>query len=181
MLSERGAESRAALTEEEQNNLCLARLFIAGWHFAPVKSSDGQIKGTKICYLQSADAGGNIPSALQNKAGPKQAKDTALNLITMIKQRHTEEFLQNVAEAELVPMMANLKKKFDAASSLSDEQKDLGYALYQQATHGENKTEKPGMFSREGRRQWDAWTSKKGMSQKDATLAFIKLARPLVH
>lgn len=51
MLSERGAESRAILSEEEQKNLCQARLFIAGWHFSPVKTADGQIKGTKICYL----------------------------------------------------------------------------------------------------------------------------------
>lgn len=70
MLSERGGESRVSLTEEEKKNSVIAKLFIAGWHFTPVEDSCGDIVGTKIVYLQSADAGGNIPSAVANKAGP---------------------------------------------------------------------------------------------------------------
>ena len=37
------------------------------------------------------------------------------------------------------------------------------YALYKQATYGDNTAGKPYFWS--GTDKWDAWTSKKGMSQ----------------
>lgn len=67
MLSEKGAESRITTIDK---NLVKAQLFVAGWQFIPVEDSCGEVIGTKIFYLQSADAGGNIPSFVQNMAGP---------------------------------------------------------------------------------------------------------------
>jgi hypothetical protein len=62
-MSERGAEEliQANLTPEEKEDCVLAKLFVSGWHFKPVHSPEGEIIGTKIHYVISADAGGNIP------------------------------------------------------------------------------------------------------------------------
>ena len=71
LMSERGAESRITTVDKD---LVKAQLFIAGWQFIPVEDACGEVIGTKIFYLQSADAGGNIPSFVQNMAGPNQSK-----------------------------------------------------------------------------------------------------------
>jgi hypothetical protein len=42
----------------------LAKLFVSGWHFMPLTSPEGEIIGTKIHYVISADAGGNIPQTI---------------------------------------------------------------------------------------------------------------------
>lgn len=66
ILSERGAESviEKNFTEEDKKTFCLAKLFVAGWHFAPVHSAEGELVGTRILYLISADAGGAIPQSI---------------------------------------------------------------------------------------------------------------------
>ena len=71
LMSERGAESRITTVDKD---LVKAQLFVAGWQFIPVEDACGEVIGTKIFYLQSADAGGNIPSFVQNMAGPNQSK-----------------------------------------------------------------------------------------------------------
>lgn len=70
ILSERGTESRFVWSEQEEKDFALAHCFLAGWNFAPALDSSGDEIGTNIFYISSADAGGNIPQALQNKAGP---------------------------------------------------------------------------------------------------------------
>ena len=53
------------------------------------------------------------------------------------------------------------------------------YALFKQATVGDNNTERPGIFDLKGNAKWDAWTSKKGMSSEEAEKEYIALVARL--
>jgi hypothetical protein len=63
-MSGRGAESRIIWTEQDEKELALGTVFVAGWSFQPVKNKEGTCIGTRIFYLACADAGGNIPAAM---------------------------------------------------------------------------------------------------------------------
>ncbi|ORE11022.1 acyl-CoA-binding protein [Rhizopus microsporus var. microsporus] len=52
------------------------------------------------------------------------------------------------------------------------------YALYKQATVGDNLTSKP-TFDLKGRYKWDAWTKLKGMSQEEAEQKYIEYVEKL--
>eukprot|EP00775_Hariotina_reticulata_P011118 gene11118-11272_t len=39
---------------------------------------------------------------------------------------------------------------------------------------------KPGLLDLKGRKKWDAWNSKKGMSKEDAMKAYVELADKLL-
>jgi len=75
VLSERGAEAsiKQNFSEEEAKDHVLAQLFVAGWQFQPVRSSEGEVVGARVLYLICADAGGSIPQVIQDMVGPKQA------------------------------------------------------------------------------------------------------------
>lgn len=49
------------------------------------------------------------------------------------------------------------------------------YALFKQATDGDNNTSKPGMFDMKGQFKWKAWKDKSGMSKDDAMQSYINL------
>jgi acyl-CoA-binding protein len=51
-----------------------------------------------------------------------------------------------------------------AADAQTNEEKLALYALYKQATVGDNETAKPGMFDLTGKAKWSAWADKKGAS-----------------
>ena len=69
----------------------------------------------------------------------------------------------------------------DKKPSLSNEQMSEVYGLFKQAKMGDNTAEKPGMLSGpEARGKWDAWESKKGMSQADAAAAYVDFVKPLL-
>jgi len=53
------------------------------------------------------------------------------------------------------------------------------YALYKQATEGDNATTKPGFSDLVGRAKWDAWTALKGTSADDAMQRYIDLVDTL--
>jgi diazepam-binding inhibitor (GABA receptor modulating acyl-CoA-binding protein) len=53
------------------------------------------------------------------------------------------------------------------------------YALFKQATVGDNNTEMPGVFNLVGKAKWDAWTSKSGMSSEEAEKEYIALVARL--
>ncbi|CAI9573207.1 unnamed protein product [Staurois parvus] len=53
------------------------------------------------------------------------------------------------------------------------------YALYKQATVGDVNTPRPGMLDFKGKAKWDAWESKKGISQEDARAQYIQLVKEL--
>jgi len=54
------------------------------------------------------------------------------------------------------------------------------YALYKQATVGDNRTSKPGMFDMKGQFKWTSWKGKSGMSVEEATEAYVSLVDKLV-
>ncbi|KAF9902111.1 Acyl-CoA-binding domain-containing protein 1 [Linnemannia zychae] len=67
------------------------------------------------------------------------------------------------------------------ALTTSPENKDLLqlYALFKQATVGDNNTDRPGAFDFKGKAKWDAWTEKKGVSKEDAEAQYIALVGEL--
>ena len=54
------------------------------------------------------------------------------------------------------------------------------YGLYKQATVGDNRTSKPGMFDMKGQFKWKAWKDKSGISQEDAAEAYVALVDELI-
>lgn len=54
------------------------------------------------------------------------------------------------------------------------------YALYKQATVGDNTKEKPGIFNMKDRYKWDAWEELKGKSQDDAEKEYIEFVDELI-
>jgi diazepam-binding inhibitor (GABA receptor modulator, acyl-CoA-binding protein) len=83
--------------------------------------------------------------------------------------------------------MADLKDAFEAAVANSknlSERPDNGtllkiYALYKQATAGDNTEKKPGFADMVGRAKWDAWNGFKGLSSDDAMQQYIDLIESL--
>ncbi len=83
--------------------------------------------------------------------------------------------------------MADLKAAFEAAVANSknlSERPDNGtllkiYALYKQATVGDNTEKKPGFADMVGRAKWDAWNGFKGTSSGDAMQQYIDLIESL--
>ena len=72
--------------------------------------------------------------------------------------------------------MSDLKTKFEAAAAESknlSERPDNAtllkiYALYKQASVGDNTDPKPGFSDMVGRAKWEAWNSLQGTSSTDA-------------
>jgi diazepam-binding inhibitor (GABA receptor modulator, acyl-CoA-binding protein) len=83
--------------------------------------------------------------------------------------------------------MADLKKQFeDAAASSKNltERPDNTtmlkiYALYKQASVGDNTDKKPGFGDMVGRAKWDAWNNLKGTDGKAAMQQYIDLIATL--
>ena len=83
--------------------------------------------------------------------------------------------------------MADLKAAFEAAVANSknlSERPDNGtllkiYALYKQATTGDNTEKKPGFADMVGRAKWDAWNGFKGTSNDEAMQQYIDLIESL--
>jgi diazepam-binding inhibitor (GABA receptor modulator, acyl-CoA-binding protein) len=83
--------------------------------------------------------------------------------------------------------MADLKAQFEAAVAGSKnltERPDNAtllqiYALYKQATTGDNADKKPGFGDMVGRAKWDAWNKLKGTSNDDAMQQYVDLINSL--
>jgi diazepam-binding inhibitor (GABA receptor modulating acyl-CoA-binding protein) len=83
--------------------------------------------------------------------------------------------------------MSDLQAKFEAAvagsKNLSERPDNATllkiYALYKQATVGDNADKKPGFSDMVGRAKWDAWNGVKGTSNDDAMQQFIDLIESL--
>lgn len=83
--------------------------------------------------------------------------------------------------------MADLKEEFEAAVANSKkltERPDNAtllkiYALYKQATAGDNTEKKPGFGDMVGRAKWDAWNGMKGTSNDDAMRQYVDLINSL--
>ncbi|CAJ0579981.1 unnamed protein product, partial [Mesorhabditis spiculigera] len=66
------------------------------------------------------------------------------------------------------------------AGSPSNDELLETYALYKQATVGDNTTSKPGMLDPKGKAKWTAWDGKKGTSSDDAKKKYIAHVDALV-
>ncbi len=83
--------------------------------------------------------------------------------------------------------MADLKATFESAVANSknlSERPDNAtllkmYALYKQATTGDNAEKKPGFSDMVGRAKWDAWNGLKGTSGDDAMQQYVDLIESL--
>jgi acyl-CoA-binding protein len=83
--------------------------------------------------------------------------------------------------------MPDLKKSFEAAVANSknlSERPDNAtllkiYALYKQASVGDNADKKPGFGDMVGRAKWDAWNGFKGTSSQDAMQLYVDLIESL--
>jgi acyl-CoA-binding protein len=83
--------------------------------------------------------------------------------------------------------MADLKQEFEAAVANSKkltERPDNAtllkiYALYKQATAGDNTEKKPGFSDMVGRAKWDAWNNMKGTASDDAMRQYVDLITSL--
>ncbi|QTN26131.1 acyl-CoA-binding protein [Rhodoferax sp. AJA081-3] len=83
--------------------------------------------------------------------------------------------------------MADLKKQFEAAvansKNLSERPDNTTmlkiYALYKQASVGDNTEKKPGFTDLVGRAKWDAWNGVKGVSTKEAMQQYVDLIESL--
>lgn len=79
--------------------------------------------------------------------------------------------------------MPNLKAQFDAAVASSKELSERPnnatllrlYALYKQASVGDNADKKPGFSDLVGRAKWEAWQACQGSSSEDAMRHYIAL------
>ncbi|MCY1368107.1 Acyl CoA binding protein [compost metagenome] len=83
--------------------------------------------------------------------------------------------------------MSDLNTRFEAAVANSknlSERPDNAtllkiYALYKQATAGDNAEKKPGFGDMVGRAKWDAWNGLKGTSGDDAMQQYVDLIESL--
>jgi len=83
--------------------------------------------------------------------------------------------------------MSDLTARFEAAvansKSLSERPDNATllkiYALYKQATSGDNSEKKPGFTDMVGRAKWDAWNNFKGASADEAKQQYIDLIASL--
>ncbi|MDO9203757.1 MAG: acyl-CoA-binding protein [Hydrogenophaga sp.] len=83
--------------------------------------------------------------------------------------------------------MSDLSTRFDAAVANSKnltERPDNAtllklYALYKQATAGDNTEKKPGFSDMVGRAKWDAWNGLKGTSSDAAMQQYVDLIESL--
>ena len=83
--------------------------------------------------------------------------------------------------------MADLKAAFESAvagsKNLSERPDNATllkiYALYKQATAGDNTEKKPGFGDMVGRAKWDAWNGLKGTANDDAKRQYVELINSL--
>ncbi len=83
--------------------------------------------------------------------------------------------------------MADLNAQFDAAvagsKSLTERPDNATllkiYALFKQASSGDNTEKKPGFTDMVGRAKWDAWNQMKGTSGDDAKQQYVDLIASL--
>ncbi|NDP39884.1 MAG: acyl-CoA-binding protein [Rhodoferax sp.] len=83
--------------------------------------------------------------------------------------------------------MSDLKTKFETAladsKNLSERPDNATllkiYALYKQASVGDNTDKKPGFSDMVGRAKWEAWNNLKGTSSADAMQQYVDLIESL--
>ncbi|HWB62488.1 MAG TPA: acyl-CoA-binding protein [Chitinophagales bacterium] len=74
---------------------------------------------------------------------------------------------------------AQLKVKTLTERPGNEELLDL-YALFKQATEGDNNTDEPGAFDFKEKFKWKQWDSKRGLSKDEAMNQYIQLVETLL-
>ncbi|XP_030386426.1 acyl-CoA-binding protein homolog [Scaptodrosophila lebanonensis] len=82
----------------------------------------------------------------------------------------------------------SLTEQFNAAAEKvksltkrpSDEEFLELYALFKQASVGDNNTNKPGLLDLKGKAKWEWWNKQKGKSTEDAQKEYIAFVEQLV-
>ena len=54
------------------------------------------------------------------------------------------------------------------------------YGCFKQASAGDVNIGRPGIFDQKGRAKWDAWDSKKGLSQDEAKTQYVNTAKSVL-
>ncbi len=82
----------------------------------------------------------------------------------------------------------SITKKFEAAQAAvktlterpsNEELLDL-YALFKQATEGDNTAKEPGMWDLKEKFKWKQWESKRGMNSEQAMTVYVNLVNDLL-
>ena len=80
--------------------------------------------------------------------------------------------------------MSNVEEAAERLKSLTERPSNEEflnlYGLYKQATVGDNKTSKPGMFDMKGQFKWKAWKDKSGISKDAAAEEYVALVDELL-
>merc|ERR1712098_855803 len=93
-------------------------------------------------------------------------------------ERYRRNFERSMGvEEDFLAAAETVKNKIN--KTLGDDELKEVYAFYKQATEGDISKEKPGIADLRGQAKWDAWNSRKGMSQEDAKQKYISLAAEL--
>ncbi|KAL6066887.1 Acyl-CoA-binding protein 2 [Balamuthia mandrillaris] len=101
---------------------------------------------------------------------------TTRNLLLSLGFRPNRWQKQQMSEAEFqkaAEEAKQLKKRPDNDTLLRL------YALYKQATVGDNNTSQPWAVQLEARAKWDAWDKLKGTSQEEARREYVELVEKL--
>ncbi|KLT73047.1 acyl-CoA-binding protein [Neisseria arctica] len=85
--------------------------------------------------------------------------------------------------------MSDLKQQFEQAQadvvSLAERPDNATllklYSLYKQATEGDVKGDKPGMFDLVAKKKYEAWSNLQGMSSEDAMKGYIAEVERLLN
>ena len=76
---------------KDKKNFVLATQFVGGWIISPVKDEQGNVTGSNLKYLNSSDAGGNIPQFIQKHEGPKTAIDPVIGTIKWVRENNKKK------------------------------------------------------------------------------------------
>jgi diazepam-binding inhibitor (GABA receptor modulator, acyl-CoA-binding protein) len=119
---------------------------------------DSHSQGGSDTPCKSRPSGTNIGRSTPHSGGPTP-KET--------RKMSVKKFEAAVAASK------NLSERPDNATLLKL------YALYKQATDGDNETKKPGMMDMVGKAKWSAWDELKGTTKADAMKEYIELIESL--
>ena len=75
----------ACYTAKEKADYVLATLHLTGWWAKPVKNEAGSVIGTHLLYFSQVDAGGSIPTFVQNSQGPKTALNSLKGCVDWVR------------------------------------------------------------------------------------------------
>lgn len=73
--NEQYTDDQTIFTPQERKKLALGHVHISGIWVKPVKNEAGVVTGTHFLFFNMFEAGGNVPTFVQNKLGPKSALD----------------------------------------------------------------------------------------------------------